>query len=78
MSNEVTAKSFDYSKLSGKIIEVCGSWRAFSARMNLSEPTISKKKNGKIEWTQCEMSNACDVLGIEKSEIPSYFFSVKS
>ena len=78
MTQDFTAKIFDYSRLSGRIVEVCGSQRVFSEKMGLSQPTISKKTNGKAEWTQSEITDACDILGIKKNEIPSYFFSIKS
>lgn len=77
MTQSYNTKSYDYSRLLGKIVEVCGSKRAFSEKMRLSQPTISKKTNGKVEWTQTEITEACEILGIKKNEIHSYFFSTR-
>lgn len=69
--------SYDYSKLNGKIREVCGSQGTFAQRMGISEHTISMKLNSKRSWKQPEIERACDVLGIQQHEIPAYFFSAK-
>lgn len=67
---------YDYSKLNGRIIEVCGTQAVFAQRMNLSERTVSLKLNGKVGWKQTEIASACDILGITTTEIPSYFFKL--
>lgn len=67
---------FNYSKLNGKIVEVCGTQARFSEVMRLSERTISLKLNGKIEWKQSEIISACQILGISDGDIPEYFFAV--
>ena len=68
--------AFDYSRLDGRITEVCKTRAAFAAAMGTSEHTISNKMNGKIKggWTQPEIDKACQVLGIAHADIPSYFF----
>lgn len=66
---------YDYSKLSGKIAEICATQGAFSIDMKLSERSISLKMNNKREWKQNEISRACSVLGIQAKEIPEYFFN---
>ena len=68
---------FDYSKLLGKIKEKCGTQERFAILMNMSSVTLSKKLNGKSEWTQEEINKACDILEIDPIEIPVYFFTVK-
>ncbi len=68
---------YNYSKLSGRIVEVCGSRAGFAQKMHLSERSISLKMSGKIAWTQKDISQACAVLSIEASEIPDYFFALK-
>ena len=68
--------AFNYSKLVGKIVEVFGTQLRFSEAMGLSERTISLKLNSKIEWKQGEIAKACDLLGIETGDIPTYFFAM--
>lgn len=71
--------AFDYSKLDGKITEICKTRGNFAAAMGISEHTISAKMNGKIKsgWTQSEIDKACQVLSIAHADIPSYFFVKK-
>lgn len=68
--------SFNYSKLLGRIVEVFGTQGKFAEAMNLSERTISLKLNNKVGWKQEEMEQACAVLGIDRCEIPKYFFAL--
>lgn len=67
--------SYDYSKLNGKIREICGSQGIFAKEMGLSEHTISMKLNSKKSWKQPDIERACDVLGINRCDIPAYFFT---
>lgn len=69
--------SYDYSKLNGLITEKCGTRTAFAKLINLSERSISLKMNGKIGWKQKEINDICNVLGIDVSNIPEYFFKLK-
>lgn len=68
---------YDYSKLSGKIKECCGSQASFAGRIGLSERSVSLKFNNLREWKQKEIQKACAVLGIKEREIPIYFFTPK-
>lgn len=68
---------FDYSKLQGRIKEVCGTQAVFALEMRLSERTISLKLNGVNDWRQGEIERACKVLNISPKEISSYFFTLK-
>lgn len=69
--------AYDYSKLSGKIVEKFCTQAKFAEAMTLSERTVSLKLNGKIDWKQNEITKACELLGIAVSEIPAYFFNLK-
>lgn len=69
--------SFDFSKLSGKIVEVFGTQYNFAVAMQLSERTLSLKLNNKVSWRTVEVGKACELLGIPKTEIPDYFFNIK-
>lgn len=73
---EVNEVAHDYSRLSGRIVEVCKTQAKFADAMGLSERSISLKLNGKIEWKQSEILKACKALKIELSEIPQYFFAL--
>ena len=68
--------SFDYSKLDGRITEKFGTRYRFADAMGISEHTISKRMNGKLQWKDQEIHKACVVLDIPFEEIPIYFFVV--
>lgn len=68
---------FDYSKLRGRIVEICGTMKIFADLMGLSQKTISLKIGGKIYWTQKEMIRTAEILKFEFSDIPLYFFVPK-
>lgn len=65
---------YDYSKLCGRIIEICGTQSSFAKKMDLSERTISLKLNNKLPWKQNEMFRAIKVLELQISDIQHYFF----
>jgi len=69
--------SYNYAKLNGKIVEICGSQIEFAKQMGLSERSISLKLNNKRLWKQSEMLKASEVLGISLDDLHSYFFTVK-
>lgn len=69
--------SWDYSKLKGKIKEVCGTQDSFAEKIGIGRVSLSQRLNNSLEFSQDEMFKSCDVLGIEKEEIPVYFFSQK-
>ena len=66
--------NFDYSALTGKIIEVCGSQYVFATEISLSERSVSLKLNNKVGWKQHEIIKASEVLSISSNDIPRYFF----
>ncbi len=65
---------YDYSKLLGRIVEKFGTQYKFAQAIKLSERTVSLKLNGKIGWKQEEIAKICDILEIDSSKIPDYFF----
>ena len=71
-------KIYDYSKLKGKIAEICGSQAEFARRMNMSEHSISHKLKNKIGFRQDEIETAMDVLSIDRENVTDYFFTVKA
>lgn len=68
---------WDYSKLTGRIIEIFGTQQKFAKAMKLSEHSVSEKLNSKKGWKQMEIHRACTILRIEAAEIPIYFFTPK-
>jgi len=69
--------AYDYSKLKGRIMEICGTRQNFSKKMGLSNRSISLKLNNKVVWKQSEMQRACKILELSEAEIYSYFFTLK-
>lgn len=69
--------AYNYSKLMGKIVEVCGTQAVFAEKMGLSERTISLKLNNKVPWKQTEITKACKILEIKEEEIQIYFFTIE-
>ena len=64
-----------YAKLRGKICEVCGTQKNFSAAVGLNPATVSGKLAGKIDWSRKDIEKACQVLGIPMAEMHVYFFA---
>lgn len=75
LNKEVSRVNFNYSKLRGKIKEVCNTQDNFSNLMGISKASISAKLNHRSEFTQNEMKKAMDVLHINGSDIADYFFT---
>ena len=69
--------NYDYSKLRGKITEVCKTQENFANLMGLSTRTISLKLNNNIAFDQNEILLAVTVLGLKQSDIEKYFFTKK-
>nr|DAM64551.1 MAG TPA: Protein of unknown function (DUF739) [Caudoviricetes sp.] len=68
--------AYNYRKLLGKIIEVFSTQANFAKKIGLSERSLSLKLNGKVDWKQSEIVRAIALLGIDKSEIDVYFFTL--
>lgn len=69
--------TYDYSKLNGRIIEVCGTQAKFAELMSLSKRTVSMKLNNKIAFKQLEIQKASSILGLTNRDIQEYFFTLK-
>lgn len=68
---------FEYCKLKGRIVEKFGTQAAFAREMGRSERTISLKMNGKVFWDQPEICKAVELLQLQETDIPTYFFTEK-
>lgn len=69
--------AYDYRKLNGRIIEVCGTQAVFAEKMGLSERTISMKLNNRVSWKQTEIQKAMKILQLLDEDIQTYFFTIK-
>lgn len=68
---------WNYNKLRGKIKEVCGNQDIFANKLGIGRVSLSKRLNNQIEFTQEEIYNTCEILGIKLEEIPLYFFTLQ-
>lgn len=68
---------FDYSKLRGKIKEVYGTQSGFSGALGICRTTLSQRLNGNLDFSQKEILDSCNLLGIPDGEISAYFFTPK-
>ncbi|MVX63124.1 DUF739 family protein [Clostridium chromiireducens] len=69
--------AFNYSKLRGKIKEVYGTQDNFAKALGIGRVSLSQRLNNILDFSQVEIYNSCDMLGIEREEIPLYFFTLK-
>lgn len=69
--------SYDYSKLNGKIREVCKTQEKFALKLGIGRTTLSLRLNGKREFSQSEIKKSVEILGIPHTEINEYFFIEK-
>lgn len=65
---------WNYQKLKGKIIEVCGTQEEFAKKIGIGRVSLSKRMTGQIDFSQQEIFKACSVLGIELNNLSEYFF----
>lgn len=67
--------SYDYSKLNGRIVEICGTSKTFAKLMGLSERTVSLKLNNQIPFKQTDIEKAIEILNLKDKDIQPYFFT---
>ena len=70
-------RRYDYSKLSGRIKEKCGTQELFAKRIGRSHTYISSVMNGKAYFNQGDIETGIEVLEIPSDEIGIYFFNKK-
>lgn len=68
---------YDYSKLKGRIIEVCGTQVEFAKLMGLSVRTISHKMKQNRWWKTNEINKALEILNLTIDDVQTYFFTTK-
>lgn len=69
--------TFDYSKLSGRIVEKFGTQYNFAIAIGLSERSLSLKLNNRVDWRSKEITKACQELDIPDEQLGEYFFKQK-
>ena len=67
--------AYDYSKIKGKIKEVCGTQHDFAQALGLSDTSLSYKLNNISSFTRDELDIAVRVLNLKKDEIWDVFFT---
>lgn len=82
MSSETRTKGdekveFDYSKLRGKIKEICKTQDVYASKLGIGRVSLSQRLNNILDFSQNEIRLSCDILDIGTDEIPVYFFSLK-
>ena len=70
--------AWDYSKLRGKIKEICGTQDVFALKLGIGRVSLSQRLNNQLEFSQEEIFKACDILSIKSEDISSYFFCLSS
>ena len=67
---------FNYSKLKGRITEICDTKKAFAKELGITEGTLISKLNSNTYFTQGEILRAIEILRIPQEEVSLYFFTV--
>lgn len=68
-------KKRNYSMLRGRIKEKLKNEYVLAKELKCSKATLSKKLNNETDFTQDEIEKVCQILEIDRKEIPSYFFT---
>ena len=66
---------FKYAKLRAKIKENYGTEGRFAEALNVSQVSISRKFNGKTQFSSEDIKTWCSLLGIPIEEAGLYFFA---
>ena len=69
--------AFDFSKLSGLIVEKFGTRRAFAQALGWTESKVSTRLNGQVYFSTDEIALWCRVLDIPDDKVTLYFFTPK-
>lgn len=67
----------DYSKLRGKIKERFKTQDNFAKALGIGRVALSQKLNGKVDFSQSEISKSVSLLEISYDDISEYFFTEK-
>ena len=67
----------EYSKLKGRIVEIYGTQAAFAKALGSTEVTVTNKLAGKSQFSQSDIVQWCNTLGIAADDVGVYFFAQK-
>lgn len=67
--------SYTYNKLKGRIVELYGTQGNFAKEIGISKNSMSKKLNGKTEFSQKDIIQWSTILNVSKNEYAEYFFT---
>ena len=67
--------SFNYNKLRGRIVEICGTQSEFAKQVGQSEQIITAKLAGRSSFTQENILAWSKILNIDQEDIGVYFFA---
>ena len=68
---------YDYSKLTGRIIEKYGSRCNFASKLGVARQTVENKLHGKTGFSRNDIHKWSEALEIEKNDYLAYFFAQK-
>ena len=68
---------YNYKRLGLRIVEMVGTQANLAQKLDMSERSLSLKLNNLVPWKQPEISKAAEILEIDPSQIPAYFFEPK-
>lgn len=68
-------ENMTYAKLRGAIRERYGAEGILAAKLGMNPVTLSKKLNGKSDWTKMQIEKTLEALSIPKREVYDYFFA---
>lgn len=66
---------YEYRKLRGRIVEKCGSQRAFSEKVGASYVVVSNHLRGLSGFSQEDIVKWSEALDIKPEEYGAYFFA---
>lgn len=69
--------SCDYSKLRGRIKEIYGTQDRFAEAIGIGRVSLSKRLQGKLDFSSSEITKSIAVLKINENDIGEFFFKVK-
>lgn len=66
--------TFNYDKLTGKIIEKYKTRENFATQIPMSVPTLINKLSGKVDFKNKEVFKICELLDIPLEQMQYFFY----
>lgn len=66
---------YTYRRLRGRIVEKFGTITKFAETLGTQVQAVSRKLNGKVPFTQKDISEWSQLLGIDKEDFGEFYFS---